>query len=232
MTDASSKLPAPSPGALDARSLPPVPPPAPISHGFRGPPAPMRWLGWLWLRAFGWRVPGRPPDPPVTRAVVIAVPHTSNWDFPHAIAICWYLGIQPRWLGKHTLFAGFMGPVFRALGGIPVDRRAAHGLVAQVAQQIRDNDGYMVLVPPEGSRSARPYWKSGFYRIAQEAGVPVVLGFLDYRRRVGGFDRVMWPSGDLVADMAILRDYYKDHQGKDPTGQGPIRVREEDDAQR
>jgi 1-acyl-sn-glycerol-3-phosphate acyltransferase len=170
-------------------------------------------VGSAWLRAFGWDVdPTRPP----AKAVVVAAPHTSNWDFPFTIAVTWSLGLDIAWLGKHTLFKPPFGALFRALGGIPVDRRAAHNLVAQVSERLREAGELLVIVPPEGTRTGGGRWKTGFYWIASEAQVPIVLGYLDFERRRGGFGTVLHPSGDLVRDGAVIRAFYRDIKGKHP----------------
>lgn len=170
-------------------------------------------IGAAWLRAFGWQVdPGMPP----AKAVVVAAPHTSNWDFPFTIAITWALGLDIAWLGKHTLFKPPFGWLFRAFGGIPVDRRGAHNLVAQVSERLRDAGELLVIVPPEGTRSGGGRWKTGFYWIASQAQVPIVLGYLDFERRRGGFGTVLHPTGDLSRDGAVIRAFYKDVKGKHP----------------
>ncbi|MBP6632526.1 MAG: 1-acyl-sn-glycerol-3-phosphate acyltransferase [Kofleriaceae bacterium] len=170
-------------------------------------------VGRTWLRAFGWEFD---PTLPPRRAVVVAAPHTSNWDFPFTIAVSWSLGLDIAWLGKHTLFEPPFGALFRALGGIPVDRRAAHNLVAQVSERLRHADELLVIVPPEGTRTGGGRWKTGFYWIAHEAQVPIVLGYLDFGRRRGGFGTVLQPSGDLARDGAVIQAFYRDIQGKHP----------------
>lgn len=170
-------------------------------------------VGDAWLRAFGWSVD---PTLPPRKAVVVAAPHTSNWDFPFTIAITWSLGLDVAWLGKHTLFVPPFGAVFRALGGIPVDRRGAHDLVTQVSTRLRGARELLVIVPPEGTRSGGGRWKTGFYWIATTAQVPIVLGYLDFARKRGGFGTVLEPTGDLVRDGELIRAFYKDVRGKHP----------------
>ncbi|MCX5746794.1 MAG: lysophospholipid acyltransferase family protein [Proteobacteria bacterium] len=170
-------------------------------------------VGDTWLRAFGWTID---PTLPPTKAVVVAAPHTSNWDFPFTLAVTWSLGLDVAWLGKHTLFAPPFGTFFRALGGIPVDRRAAQNLVAQVSERLRDASELLVIVPPEGTRDGGGRWKTGFYWIAMEAEVPIVLGYLDFARRRGGFGTVLQPTGDLARDGEAIRAFYKDIKGKHP----------------
>ena len=187
-----------------------------------------RGVGALWLRLFGWRVEGRLPNYP--RAVVIAAPHTSNWDLLFMLAVSWVLGVRPAWLGKHLLFRPPFGGLMRWLGGIPVDRRTPSGVVAQAAARLRDADHLFLVVPPSGTRSKAPHWKSGFYHIARAAGVPILCTFLDYRRRVGGIGPAVVPTGDVRADMEIIRDFYAPIQGRRPAQTTPIRLAEEDGA--
>jgi 1-acyl-sn-glycerol-3-phosphate acyltransferase len=165
-----------------------------------------------------------------TRAVVIAAPHTSNWDLPFMLAVSWVLGVRPAWLGKHLLFRPPFGGLMRWLGGIPVDRRAPGGMVAEAAARLREADRLMLVVPPSGTRSRAVHWKSGFYHIARTAGVPILCTFLDYRRRVGGIGPTVVPTDDLAADMAIIRAFYEPIQGYRPAQTTPIRLAEEDGA--
>lgn len=171
-------------------------------------------VGETWLKAFGWKVEGGVPD--VKKAVVVAAPHTSNWDFPFTMAVAFALEMDISWLGKHTLFEGLQGAFFRWMGGIPVDRRARHDLVSQVVKVLNDSERLMVIVPPEGTRSKTARWKTGFYYIAVGADVPIILGFLDFERKVGGLGKVFRPSGDLTADMAQIAEFYRHVKGKHP----------------
>jgi 1-acyl-sn-glycerol-3-phosphate acyltransferase len=198
----------------------------PVTHDFpRCWPA-SRYVGALLLRLQGWRVDGDPP--PLRKAVVIAVPHTSNWDFWYALLACWELGMSFQWLGKDSLFQGILGRYLKWLGGVSVDRSNPNGLVAQVAERFRSEERLVLMVPAEGTRGQRPYWKSGFYWMASEAQVPVVLGYLDYPRRWAGFGPVVFPSGDVRADMDRVRAFYADKVGKHPELQSRIRLAAED----
>lgn len=186
-----------------------------------------RFLGKTYLRLIGWEWSGvRPTE---SKFVVIAAPHTSNWDLFHMAAFAFVFDIPLAWLGKHTLFQGPGKRLFRALGGIPVDRRAPQGLVAQVAEEFARRDRLVVAIPPEGTRARRDYWKSGFYYIAAAAKVPILMGYLDFARKQGGYGPLLWPSGDVRADMDKIRAFYADKAGKHPERFGPIRLRVEDD---
>jgi 1-acyl-sn-glycerol-3-phosphate acyltransferase len=177
------------------------------------------------LRLSGWALEG---EHPTARAyVLIAAPHTTNWDLLYFLAHAWALGISPSWIGKHTLFSGPLGPVMRWLGGVPVDRARAGGLVAQLAQAFQREPDLVLTVPPEGTRSRAPFWKSGFYQIARAAKVPIVMGFLDYDRRRGGLGPTLIPGDDLRADMDAIRAFYADKRGKHPECFGDVRLAEE-----
>ena len=178
------------------------------------------------LRLLGWRVVegDRVPE----RCVIVAAPHTSNWDFPLLLLFAWSLGVRLAFVGKQALFRGPMGPVMRALGGVPVDRTRPGGMVGQLAEALARAPRMGLVVPAEGSRSWRPHWKSGFYRVAQLAGVPICLSFLDYREKRGGFGPCFEPSGDLKRDMDGVRAFYADKQGLYPELFGPVVLEDEE----
>lgn len=179
----------------------------------------------LFLRLTGWEAEGAKPVH--QKFVLIAAPHTSNWDLAYLLALAVVFDIKISWMGKHTLFRGPMGAVMEALGGIPV-RRNKHGkLVDQMARAFDETDSLCLTVPAEGTRSYVPNWKSGFYHIAALANVPIQMGYLDYSRRRGGFGAALLPSGDLRADMDEIRDFYSDKVGKYPDSTGEIRLKEE-----
>jgi 1-acyl-sn-glycerol-3-phosphate acyltransferase len=184
-------------------------------------------MGRAWMGAFRWRVEGEVPP---KKCVIIAAPHTSNWDFPFMLAAAYIIGFRISWMGKHTMFWGPLGPLMKALGGIPVDRRSPQNLVQQVAERFAQSDELILAIPPEGTRKKVEYWKSGFYQIARAAGVPVVLGFLDFERKVGGLGPVVSPTQDVHADMERIRAYYRDIRGKCVALESTPRLREEDAA--
>jgi 1-acyl-sn-glycerol-3-phosphate acyltransferase len=179
----------------------------------------------LLLSAVGWREDGAIPAE--SKYVLIAAPHTSNYDLPIMLLISWIYGVKVSWMGKHTLFKPPFGRFFRAMGGIPVDRRAPQGLVAQMAEVIEREDVIALVVPPEGTRSHSDTWKSGFYRIAKAANVPIVLGYLDYQTKRGGFGPVINTTDDIAADMDRIRAFYADKAGLYPAQVGPVELRGE-----
>ncbi|KYG07021.1 acyltransferase [Sorangium cellulosum] len=171
-----------------------------------------RFIGHTWLSVFGWRVEGVTDLPP--KAVLIAWPHTSNWDFPFTLAVSYVLDLEFSWLGKHTLFEPPFGPFFRWLGGIPVDRRDRNNLVAAVVDVLKQHDELKLIIAPEGTRSRTKRWKTGFYYVALGAGVPIILGYLDFPKKRGGILHVFYPTGDIEADIAAIRRYYEGIEGK------------------
>lgn len=183
-------------------------------------------LGTAWLDLAGWTIEGSVPD--VKKMVLIAAPHTSNWDLVYALAGAAVLGMPIHWMGKHTLFRGPLGIAFRALGGIPVERKQHHALVQELVDEFARRERFVLLVPPEGTRKAVKYWKSGFYHIARLAGVPIALGVMDYRNKRVGLGPLVWPTGDVKSDMDKIRAFYADKQGRHPTQFMVPRLLEED----
>ena len=184
-----------------------------------------RALARLFLAATGWKAEGDRPT--AERYVLIAAPHTTNWDFPYLLAFAEHFGLTISWLGKASLFRGPLGSIMRALGGIPIERSRSDNRVVEMAQLFSEHEALGLVVPTEATRSRAEYWKSGFYYIAKAAGVPVVMGYLDYRRRRGGFGPAFLPSEDVARDMDAVRAFYADKQGKYPEAFGPVRLREE-----
>jgi 1-acyl-sn-glycerol-3-phosphate acyltransferase len=173
---------------------------------------PAQLLAQAWLSSFGWRIEGGAPDVP--KAVVVAAPHTSNWDLPFTLAVAAALGVRISWMGKHTLFRPPFGGLMRALGGLSVDRRSPHGAVGEAIALLARHERLFLVIAPAGTRTGREHWKTGFYRIAQGAGVPIVLGFLDYGRKVAGLETIFTPTGDVERDLTAIREFYAPMRGK------------------
>ena len=184
-----------------------------------------RVLGNAFLRVMGWRPDGAAPER--GGYVLIAAPHTTNWDFSFTIALSFVYDVPIRWMGKASLFEGPQGKLFEWLGGVPVVRSERRNMVDQMIELFERKDDLVLLVPSEGTRSRVPHWKSGFYHIARGADVPVVLGFLDYARKRGGFGPPVELTGDVEKDMDGIRAFYSDKVGKFPEKFGPVRLREE-----
>ena len=187
-----------------------------------------RWIGQAFLGVAGWKMEGQRPEEP--RYVIIAAPHTTNWDLPFMLAMAFVYDIPVRWMGKHTLFEPPFGPFFRRLGGIPIVRHRAGGVVEQMVEHFEAMPTLALMVPAEGTRGYVDYWKSGFYHIARKADVPVVLSYLDFGTKVGGIGPTIHLTGDIGADMDVIRAFYEGKQGYFPQNVGRIRLREEDEA--
>lgn len=185
---------------------------------------PKRLARWL-LRMRGWWPEGEPPA--FQRFVLIAFPHTSNWDFFYLMLLASVYELRISWVGKDSLFQWPFGALLRKLGGIPVRRDRRSNFVAQMVDAFAASERFVLVVPAEGTRRRAEHWKSGFYHIARSAGVPVVLGYLDYRRRRGGFGPALVPSGNVRADMDVVRAFYADKVGKYPANCTPIRLLDE-----
>lgn len=173
-----------------------------------------RGFGRAVLKILGWDLEGEIPNLP--KCVIIGAPHTSNWDFVLAIAAMMALGLDARWLGKHTIFRPPFGRLMRWLGGVPVDRNARHGVVDQTLAAFVHRERFVLGVAPEGTRKRVDRWKTGFYHVAQGAGVPIVPAYFDYARKVLGFGPPFDVSGDLEADMKRFRAFYEPFKGKKP----------------
>lgn len=163
-------------------------------------------IGRTLLRLTGWRIRNALPDYP--KLVIIVAPHSSNWDFVLGISVVFAMRLDARWVGKAELFRGPLGPFMRWLGGLPVDRHHPKGFVDQVVTQFAGTERLLLAMAPEGTRKPVQHWKSGFYRIALGAGVPIVPAFLDNAKREVGFSAPFWPTGDAEADLAALRALY------------------------
>jgi 1-acyl-sn-glycerol-3-phosphate acyltransferase len=166
------------------------------------------------LKLNGWQVQGELPAH-AHKAVLIAAPHTSNWDLPYTLMVALCLRLNVYWMGKASIFRFPFGPLMRWLGGIAVDRSKSNNLVAASAAAIVAADGpVQLVVPPEGTRGKTRHWKTGFYFIALEAQVPIVMAYMDYHRKISGLGPVFTPSGDVEADMAVIKQFYAGVKGR------------------
>jgi len=183
-------------------------------------------LARVWLKLWRWRAVDVGEAVPA-KCVMIAAPHTTNWDFPIMLALTKVLGTRVSFLGKRSLFKGPMGPLMRRFGGVAIDRSAPGGMVAALAAEFGRHEQLVLMIPAEGTRSKTEYWKSGFYRIAEQAQVPIMLAFVDRNTRTGGFGPSIMPSGDMLADMDKIRAFYDGKEGLKRGRFGPIRLKEE-----
>ena len=200
----------------------------PESMPFKSPKMSARLARFaLWFTR-GWRIEGPLPDVPKT--VMIAAPHTSNMDGLLLVLLTRSVGMDAKWMVKDTWTKFPIGLFTKSVGAVPVNRSQANGLVGQMVEQFEQNDEYILLVPPEGTRSRAEHWRSGFYRIASEANVPIVPAYVDYSRRRGGFGPPIMPTADLTPDMDAIREYYANgpEMAKVPEKWGPVRLRDED----
>ena len=156
----------------------------------------------------GWRIEGSRPD--VDKFVLLGAPHTSNWDFIFFLGATHELGIRPSFVGKNTLFKWPATNFMLDMGGIPVDRNKRANYVEQVAQAFADHDDLALVIAPEGSRTFKGTWKSGFYHIAMAAGVPIVPAWVNNATMVGGLGEPIMPTGDYAADLAKIAAFYRE----------------------
>jgi 1-acyl-sn-glycerol-3-phosphate acyltransferase len=176
----------------------------------------------LILKLIGWKLLDLPRRP--AKAVVVGYPHTSNWDFPVTLLALAALPFGAHWVGKDTMFRGMFGPLMRALGGIAVNRRERTGFVERLVEEFRSRESFHLIIATEGTRGLQAGWKSGFYRIALAANVPVLLGVVDYPQREVGLLSSIALSGDEAADMARIAACYEGRKGRHPENASPIRL--------
>lgn len=174
--------------------------------------------GWVWralgrayLRGAGWRIEGAFPTDP--KYVLIVAPHTSNWDFVVGVAVAFAVELRASWLGKHSLFKAPFKGFLRWLGGIPVNRSASHGVVESCVGAFQAAPSLLLALAPEGTRKGLSQWKSGFYRIAVAAGVPILPVGFDYREHVIRLMPLFHPSGDLDRDLPLIQALYEQVHG-------------------
>ena len=174
----------------------------------------LRVLSVAFLKLAGWKVDGALPNNG-QKSVLIAAPHTSNWDLPYTLMVAFVLRLNVYWMGKSQLFRFPFRGIMMWLGGIPVTRESSNNLVAASIAAIQAAEGPLqLIVPPEGTRGHNRYWKTGFYHIAVGAQVPIVMAYMDYERKISGLGPVFQPSGDLAADMLTIQAFYAPFKGK------------------
>jgi 1-acyl-sn-glycerol-3-phosphate acyltransferase len=197
--------------------------PTPETAGPLQRPSTLQRLATGLLERKGWKTVFQPLPGP--KGLVVVYPHTSNWDFVVGVLYKFAVGLPANWVGKDTLFRWPLGPLFKRIGGIPVNRRERSGFVQALLEEFQRRDSMWLALAPEGTRSPVDHWKSGFYRIAVATGLPVGLGFIDYGTRTVGIGTYLTMSGDAEADMARLRHFYAGKRGRIPGNAGEIRLR-------
>lgn len=166
-------------------------------------------------RILGWTTSGEVPSD-LKKYVIIAAPHTSNWDFFYGRLYFYMKNIPVKFIIKKDWYFPPLSYLFDKMGGIPVDRSKNTNLTDEIAKSILDHDCIAILVTPEGTRKYNPDWKKGFYYIAQKAKVPIVLGYVDYEKKVGGIGPVFYPTGEVEKDITEIKKFYLDKKGRFP----------------
>lgn len=169
---------------------------------------------WMLYDVMGWTKEVTQTHP--EKYIICLAPHTSNWDFIIALLYRWAEGFKTFYLMKKEWFFWPLGPLFRYLGGIPVYRSKNTRMSQHLAEEARNTPGFALTITPEGTRSLTDTWKRGFYFIALEAGIPILLYALDYKKKLIYCTRTFVPTGDVDADMVEIKQYYKDFKGKHP----------------
>jgi len=181
-----------------------------------------KFIGKSFIKLMGWKIDPNLPKEALGNCVLIAAPHTSNWDYPFAIAAMATYGIRIRYTIKKEWMKFPLNLIFGPLGGIGIDRspkkkgEKRRSMVDSIASLFEEGKNLCVMVPAEGSRSLRDKWKTGFYYIAKQANVPIVLGYLDYEKKIGGIGKVIYPSDNMEKDMHEIMMFFKDMKGRYP----------------
>ena len=169
----------------------------------------------FWFRLFGWQIIGNKPD--LKKYVIAVAPHTSNWDFAIGYSFKHIYDLHPNVLAKHSLFKiPFVGWFLRNMGAEPVDKTKKTNIVDQVIEKFETLDEFIMTIAPEGTRSYSPNWKTGFYRIAEKSRVPIVLIGFDYGRKVVEIKEPMYTTGNMEADIELMKDFFRPMKGRNP----------------
>jgi 1-acyl-sn-glycerol-3-phosphate acyltransferase len=174
------------------------------------------WLPRLIFKITGWKALGQAPA--LKKYVVIGAPHTSNWDFVYGMCAWKLYGMNPRYLIKKELFRFPLKYIFQASGGLPVDRQGNHSLTESIVRMFDERNELVAIIPPEGTRKQVDRWRTGFYYVALQAKVPIVMGSMDYRKRATFLSDPFYPTGDIEKDFEVFREFYKDVTPKNGEG--------------
>jgi len=175
----------------------------------------MSWFAGFILKIFGWKIEADDMSE-LKKAVIIMAPHTSNWDFPIGRLALLERKVSIKTMIKRESFWFPLGVVLRWLGAIPVDRANSQKTVKSITDQFDKAEDFILLITPEGTRKLIKRWKKGFYFIAQKANVPIILGFLDYSKKIAGLGPVIYPSGDYDEDMKKIEAFYSEKVARHP----------------
>lgn len=169
----------------------------------------------FWFRLAAWKIKGGIP-PEIKKCVLVAAPHTSNWDFVWGMGALAEFNYDVKYLAKKELFRFPIKSMLLKLGGMPVDRSKHNRLTDAIVDLFNQHEKLIVLFPPEGTRSAVSKWKTGFYHVAVQAKVPILLGYLDYKNKIAAIDKILYPSGNIQSDFQEIRNFYKNVHPKIP----------------
>ncbi|WP_417435698.1 1-acyl-sn-glycerol-3-phosphate acyltransferase [Idiomarina abyssalis] len=173
----------------------------------------LRWVGRLGMRVLGgWKINGEMPS--VKKAILPVAPHTSNWDFPVGACVMLAMGLKLNYLAKHSLFRFPLKGLLKKLGGIPIDRSSANGVVGNMVKQFREKDELILVITPEGTRKRVHEWKKGFLHMAQQAKVPVVPIAFDYARKAIDIGPALMVSDEIEKELERVKSYFENAQGK------------------
>lgn len=182
-----------------------------------------RGLARVLLKLTRWKTVGDVPS----KGILVGAPHTSNWDWVLTMLLAWDYGIHIHLLVKDSLFKGPLAPILRWSGAVELDRDNPGATIRRLIEQSEHDETFLLGIAAEGTRSKGEYWKSGFYRISQQTGLPITLAFLDAPSRTVGWGPTFSLSGDMTADMDVLREFFADKTGIKPEGATVPRLREE-----
>lgn len=175
-----------------------------------------KFIPKLIFKLTGWKIQGQAPT--LKKYVLVAAPHTSNWDFVYGLCAWQLYGMKPRYLIKKEFYVFPLNILFHLTGGLPVDRSKSNKLTDAMVEMFEQRDEFIALVPPEGTRKKVERWKTGFYYLAIKANVPIVLGILDYKLKSARLSEPFIPTGDIEKDFATIREFFKGATGKNPEG--------------
>lgn len=164
----------------------------------------------------GWKIKGNAPK--IKKFVIIGAPHTSNWDFVYGLCAWRLYGFNPRYLIKKELFIFPLSLLFRATGGLAVDRKKSNNLTEAIVKMFNERDELVTIIPPEGTRKSVKRWKTGFYYVALNAKVPIVMGSMDYKKKETNLSEPFWPTGDIEKDFLVFKEFYRNVTPKNPEG--------------
>lgn len=172
-------------------------------------------IAWFVLRLMGWKVDERTPEG-IDKCIVVVGPHTSNWDFVIGKLAFMKYKVPVKFLIKKEAFVFPFGYLLKSMGGIPVDRKKNNNLTDTAVKYFEESERMFMMFTPEGTRSYNPKWKKGFYYVAEKAKVPIYIGYIDYKNKVGGFHSVFQPTGDVDKDIQYIKNILKEYPGKFP----------------